>query len=48
MPQQNSKALQSKILQKAEMTTNIEDKGKKKNQDVETTPRSYATRRLKI
>ena len=30
MPQQNLKALQSKILQKAEMTTNIEDKGKKK------------------
>ena len=37
MPQQNLKALQSKILQKAEMTTNVLDTGKKNNQDVETT-----------
>ena len=51
MLQQNWKALQKKILEKAEKgdkTTNIEKQRQKKLQDLETTRRSYATRRLKI
>ena len=47
MPQQNWKALQKKILEKAEKGDN-QHRGKKKLQDLETTRRSYATRRLKI
>ena len=47
MPQQNWKALQKKILEKAEKGDN-QHRGKKNNQDLETTRRSYATRRLKM
>ena len=49
MPQQNLKALQKKILEKAAKGNNQHrEKGAKKLQDLETTRRSYATRRLKI
>ena len=47
MPQENWKALQKKILEKAEKGDN-QHRGKKNNQDLETTRRSYATRRLKM
>ena len=43
----NWKALQKKILEKAEKGDN-QHRGKKNNQDLETTRRSYATRRLKM
>ena len=46
MPQQNWKALQKKILEKAEKGDN-QHRGKKNKQDLETTRRSYATHRLK-
>ena len=50
MPQQNWKALQKNILEKAEKGDNQYSgkTGIKNNQDLETTRRSYATRRLKI
>ena len=46
MAKQNWKALQKKNLEKAEKGDN-QHRGKKNNQDLETTRRSYATRRLK-